>query len=142
MKKPENTLELVACALWSSLCLVMLNAIDSIGVSEFVVVTDGLYYNGDKDPLLPEWCDYRIELKDWNDDTDNGEKYKNIIYKTYDDLKSDRELENERHKIKRKNMTDEQKAKRAAHAREMRAKMTPEQKAKEAERKRQARARK
>lgn len=124
VKKPENTLELVACALWSRLCLVMLNAIDSIGVSEFVVVTDGLYYNGDKDPLLPEWCDYRIELKDWNDDTKSEEKYKNIIYKTYDDLKSDREVKNEKERNKEK--SEEQKA----HKLELQRKRRAEKKAK------------
>ena len=139
IKRPENNLELVACALWSKLCLVMLEAIESIGVTEYMVVTDGLYYNGDKDPTLPEWCDYRIELKDWSDDEDTGEKYKNVVYKTYDELKTDKDRKKDYAKERWKNMTPEERAKKAEKKRASRANMTPEQKAKEAERKRIAR---
>lgn len=127
VKHSGNNLELVACALWSSLCCVMLNAISSINAKEFYVVTDGLYYNGDIDPVIPDWCDYRIENKDWNDNDKGDEKYKNISFQSYDNLPTDKDLK---------------RAKDREQKRKKRAEMTPEQKAKEAERKRIARAKK
>lgn len=138
VKHPDNNLELVACALWSALCLVMLEAIESLNTDKFFVVTDGLYYNGDVDPKIPDWCDYRIEIKDESIISD--EKYKNIAFKTYDDLKTDLEKKRERDRTRRKNMTPEQKAKEAERKRASRKNMTPEQKAKEADRKRKARS--
>lgn len=139
VKHPENNLELVACALWSKLCLVMLEAVEPLNTDEYLIVTDGIYYNGDINPSLPEWCDYRIELKDWEAESKSTEKYSNIEYKTYADLMTDKELESKRLKEYRANQTDEQKAKEAERKRKARANMTPEQKAKEAERKRKAR---
>lgn len=90
VKHEKNNLELVACALWSHLCLIMLNAISSINAKEFFVVTDGLYYNGDTMPTFPSYCDYRIELKDWTKTESTDEKYTNIIFKTYKDLSKDK----------------------------------------------------
>lgn len=118
VKHPNNNLELVACALWSKLCLIMIEAIESLGVDEWYVVTDGLYYNGDKYPTLPEWCDYRIEIKDWTEETKGPEKYNNIEYKTYDNLKSETELKREYYREYRRKaketMTEEQKAEQRA----------------------------
>lgn len=127
----EHNLELIACALWSELCCVMLDAIESIGADKFVVVTDGLYYNGDREPKLPEWCDYRIEDKKAERiiGKDKTKKYDHIIKKSYEDLKTDKEIERQRSKERqqkrRANMTEEQKA---------------AQRARDAERKRKARA--
>lgn len=119
-KCPQNNLQLVGCALWSKLSLIMLEAIESIGAKRFYIVTDGLYYNGDDIPKLPEWCDYRIE-----DLTapDNGsdEKYKNVIYKTYEDPKTKAEKERERKRAAYANMTPEQKEERIRKQRERRA---------------------
>ena len=131
VKHECNTLELVACALWSSLCCVMLNAINSLGIKSFMVVTDGLYYTSDKEPEMPEWCDYRIEDRVLTNILGGDEKYNNIITKTYDDIPTELDLKRERDKEhkknKRANMTDEERA--AARA-------------KDAERKRLARAKK
>lgn len=91
VKDKKNNLQLLDCALWSNLCLVMLNAIDSLGIYEYYVMTDGLYYNSDKEPVLPEWCDYRICELNWNK-KDKKEKYENIIKQTYEDLPTDRQL--------------------------------------------------
>ena len=100
-KHESNVLELVACALWSALCCVMLDAIGSIKAKDFIVVTDGLYYNGDKQPTLPEWCDYRIEDKLKERVVGKGnEKYSNIIYKTYEDLPTDNQLKVRKRKAK------------------------------------------
>ena len=90
VKHEKNNLELVACALWSHLCLIMLNAISSINAKDFFVVTDGLYYNGDTMPTFPSYCDYRIELKDWTKTESTDEKYTNIIFKTYKDLSKEK----------------------------------------------------
>jgi len=111
IKHTQNNLELVACALWSSLCLVMLEAIDSIGADKYFIVTDGLYYNGDKDPVLPEWCDYRIEIKDWENNEKTDEKYNNVVFQTYEDLKP-----------KKRVLTPEQKARKLEMQRLRRAK--------------------
>lgn len=123
----ENVLELVACALWSSLCKVMIEAVNSINATEFFVVTDGLYYNGDTMPTIPEWCDYRIEDK--KSGKEGPEKYNNILFKTYDDPQTEadkkRKRDREQKQKKRAEMTEEQKA---------------EQRAKDAARKRAARA--
>ena len=133
VKYEQNNLELVACALFSSLSIIMLNAISSIKAKKFIVAVDGLYYNGDKDPVLPEWCDYRIEDKFLCRllESDDDEKYHYIIKKSYDDPPTEkdikREKEKERIKNKRANMTEEERA--AARA-------------KDAERKRLARAKK
>ena len=116
----QNNLQLVACALWSKLSLTMLEAIDSIQVSEFFVVTDGLYYNSDKMPVLPSWCDYRIEDLS-NPKKDSDEKYKNVIYKTYDDLQTKAEKERERKRNAYANMTPEQREERNRKKRERRA---------------------
>ena len=140
IKHPANNLELVACALWSKLCLIMLDAIDSIGATEFYVITDGLYYNGDKDPVIPDWCDYRIEEKHWDEEHDDDEKYHNIVKQSYEDPKSAAEIKRERERERRRNMTPEQKAAEAERKRQRRAAMTDEQRAAEAERKRRARA--
>ena len=85
VKYARNNLELVACALWSKLCCIMLDAIDSVGAKKFFVATDCLYYNGDKMPVFPEWCDYRIEdkLMERMCGKDTNKKYDNIIFKTY-----------------------------------------------------------
>ena len=85
VKYARNNLELVACALWSKLCCIMLDAIDSVGAKKYFVATDCLYYNGDKMPVFPEWCDYRIEdkLMERMCGKDENKKYDNIIYKTY-----------------------------------------------------------
>lgn len=93
VKNKANALELVACALWSSLTVVMLDAINSINTKDFIVATDGLYYTSDKMPKMPEWCDYRIEDKDQERlcGKDANAKYSNIIYKTYEDLPSEKE---------------------------------------------------
>lgn len=133
VKHRRNNLELVSCALWSALCCVMLDAIKSIKAKKFVVVTDGLYYSGEKNPDMPKWCDYRIEDKEMERliGKDEGEKYSNIIEKTYEDLPDERERRNA---IKRERM------------RQQRASMSEEEKAekrkKDAERKRIARAKK
>lgn len=93
VKKPKNNLELIASAIWSELCLIMLNAKDSVKAKDFFVVVDGLFYNGDLIPKLPEWCDFRIDdkvaerLLGKRDD-----KYAYVIYKTYDYLPTNNEL--------------------------------------------------
>lgn len=114
VKNPRNTLELVSCAVWSSLCSIMLNAVKSIDAKDFVVVTDGIYYDGDKIPTLPEWCDFRIENKTLEKilGKDPDSKYDNIEYKTYVDPPSDRlkkqERDNETRRTRRANMTEEE----------------------------------
>lgn len=100
VKNKKNNLELVGCALWSHLSLIMLNAIDSIGVKEYNVATDGLFYNGDDIPVLPSWCDYRVMDLDWS--KKKTEKYENIIFKTYDDPPTERELDNRRKREQRR----------------------------------------
>ena len=72
----------------------MLDAVSSINAKDFLVVTDGLYYNGDDMPKLPEWCDYRIEDKEMERFCGKveGEKYSNIIFKTYEDLPTENQL--------------------------------------------------
>jgi len=142
IKHTNNNLELVACALWSKLCLIMLDAVDSIDATEFFVITDGLYYNGDKDPVIPDWCDYRIEEKHWDEEHDDDEKYHNVIKKSYEDPKSAKEIKREKQRARRAAMTPEQKAAEAERSRQRRANMTDEQRAAEAERKRIARAQK
>lgn len=133
VKHSKNNLELVACALWSELCCVMLDAINSINAKDFVVVTDGLYFNGDKLPEIPDWCDYRIEDKQMERilGKDNDEKYSNIIKKSYEDLESEKEKkrarDREQKRKKRAEMSEEEKAARRA---------------KDAERKRLARSKK
>ena len=121
VKHSDNNLQLVACALWSELCLIMINIIEQLNLNDYVVITDGIYYNSDKIPQLPEWCDFRIEDLTKPDDG-SDEKYKNVIYKTYADLQTKAELKKDREKKRRASMTDEQKAKRAAYERERRAK--------------------
>lgn len=91
IKNKNSNLELVSCALWSHLCLIMLEAIKSLNITDYFVATDGLFYDSDKMPILPEWCDYRITLVDWTK-TEKTEKYDNIIYKTYEDLPTERQL--------------------------------------------------
>lgn len=119
VKHSQNNLELVACALWSKLCLIMIEAIESIGATEYVVITDGLYYNGNQIPTLPEWCDYRIEDKSVVVESD--EKYKNVVTQSYENLKTEKEIKRERERERRKNMSPEQKAKRAEYERKRRA---------------------
>lgn len=119
VKHSQNNLELVACALWSKLCLIMIEAIESIGVTEYVVITDGLYYNGNQIPTLPEWCDYRIEDKSVVVDSD--EKYKNVVTQSYENLKTEKEIKRERERERRKNMSPEQKAAEAERKRKSRA---------------------
>ena len=97
VKNKSNNLELLSCALWSNLCLIMLEAIDSMNLTEYFVATDGLYYNGDETPTLPTWCDYRICELDWQH-KDKKTKYENIIYKTYEDLPTDRQLRRRKEK--------------------------------------------
>ena len=125
VKHKRNNLELVACALWSALCVVMLDAINSIGATEFFVVTDGLYYNGDVDPVIPDWCDYRIEDVSVTVEYDDGEKYHNILKKTYEEPMTEAELKKQRRreymKKYRENTTDEQRAKNAERMRLSRA---------------------
>lgn len=106
VKNKRDNLQLVACCVWSALCCVMLDAIKSINAKEFMVATDGLYYNGPVDPILPDWCKYRIEDKDMERLCGKGdEKYSNITYKNYDDLPSDADLkkarDRERKRLKR-----------------------------------------
>ena len=98
-KDPKNNLELLACALWSNLCLIMLNAVESLGVNDYYVMTDGLYYNSDKDPVLPSWCDYRICEMNWNHE--KKEKYENIIYKSYQDPPTEKQLKAAKEKKRR-----------------------------------------
>lgn len=94
VKHPNRTLELVACALWSALDCVMLDAIDSLGIKDFVVATDGIYYNSNKSPVIPDWCHYRIEdkLRERLCGKVEGQKYSNIIFKTYEDLPTENQL--------------------------------------------------
>lgn len=93
VKHESNTLELVACALWSALSCIMLDAVGSIKAKKFIVATDGLYYNGDKQPTMPEWCDYRIDDKYKERIVGkNGKKYGCVIYKTYEDLPTENQL--------------------------------------------------
>ena len=103
VKYSSNTLELVSCALWSALCAVMLDAISSINAKDFLVVTDGLYYNGDKRPDLPDWCDYRIENKELERllGKDENKKYDHIEYKTYEDLPSDAAVRKQKSRAKK-----------------------------------------
>lgn len=133
-KNPKNTLKLVSCALWSTLCKIMLDAVESIGLTEYRIATDGIYYNdnGKGYPVLPEWCDYRIDIKDWTDTEKGAEKYKNIEYQSYETLKTEKELKAERDKARRK--TDKYKATQKAY------RSTPEYKAKAAEKARLRRA--
>ena len=143
VKHTTKNLELLSCALWSKLCLIMFKAVDSIGADKYIIATDGIYYNGDKDPVLPSWCDYRIEEKKWNEKKeDDGEKYHNIIKQSYDDPPATDEIKRAREKARRESMTEEQKEAKRERDRARRANMTDEQKAKEAERKRIARAKK
>lgn len=123
VKHNKNNLELVACALWSKLCCVMLEAVNSIKAKDFFVVTDGLYYNGEKYPSLPEWCDYRIENEDLKRllGNTNGEKYDHIEHQSYDQLKTNKQIKAEKQRQKRANMSDEEKAAaRAKNAERMR----------------------
>ena len=127
VKHKNNNLELVGCALWSKLCLIMLEAIESIHAAEFFVVTDGLYYNGDVDPVLPEWCDFRIEVKQWDqEEEEDGEKYHNIVKQSYENLPTAKEIKRQRDRERRARMTDEQKAKEAERKRIARAKKKAE----------------
>lgn len=119
VKHSQNNLELVACALWSKLCLIMIEAIESIGATEYIVITDGLYYNGSKIPTLPSWCDYRIEDKSVVVESD--EKYKNVVKQSYENLKTEKEIKRERERERRKNMSPEQKAAEAERKRKSRA---------------------
>lgn len=93
VKHPGSTLELVACALWSALACVMLDAVKSLGIKDYVIATDGIYYNSNKSPVLPSWCHYRIEdkLQERLCGKIEGEKYSNIIFKTYEDLPSEKD---------------------------------------------------
>lgn len=117
VKCKENNLELVACALWSKLCLIMIEAIESMGEKKFVVVTDGIYYTSDKMPKLPEWCDYRIDDLILNRALGkDGEKYGHIIYKTYDDLKTNNQIKNQKERAKR---TEAQRLRRAKQKEEL-----------------------
>lgn len=123
VKHSKNNLELVACALWSKLCCVMLDAVSSIKAKDFFVVTDGLYYNGEKYPSLPEWCDYRIENEDLKRilGNTNGEKYDHIEHQSYETLKTNKQLKAEKQRQKRANMSDEERAAaRAKNAERMR----------------------
>lgn len=93
VKHPANNLELVACCIWSKLDLIMFEAADSIGVSDYFIKTDCLYYNGDQIPTLPSWCEFRVESKDWTKkQEDDGNKYHDIIYKTYEDLPTEADI--------------------------------------------------
>lgn len=143
VKNARDNLELVGCAVWSKLCAIMFDAIDSLGTDKFMVVTDGLLYTGDKIPVIPEEYDFRIDNKQMERDFGKtGDKYSNVIFKTYDELKDARTVKAEREKQRRANMTEDQKEKDRERKRIARANKTPEQKAKEAERKRIARAKK
>lgn len=117
-KHPGNNLELVACALWSKLCLVMLEALESVG--DGFVVTDGLYYNGDVDPVLPDWCDYRIEVKHWDEEQKSDEKYVDVIMKTYEEPKTAKQIRSEINKRNYAKMTEEQREAKRARDREYR----------------------
>lgn len=123
VKSGKNNLELISCALWSALSLVMLDAINSINAKDFVVVTDGLYYNGDKRPQLPEWCDYRIEnehkARIYGKDKDK--KYDYIEYQSYSDPKTNKQVKAEKQRKKRAELSPEEAAaKRAKNAERMR----------------------
>lgn len=99
VKHERRVLELVACALWSKLCCIMLDAVSSIKAKDFVVVTDGLFYNGETIPKMPEWCDYRIDDKQKERLLGKGDdKYGNVIYKTYEDLPTENQLKVRRRK--------------------------------------------
>lgn len=131
VKHNNHTLELVGCAVWSCLCCVMLDAVSSINAKDFVVVTDGLYFNGDQYPKMPEWCDYRVinEKAAREHEKDNGEKYTDVEFQTYKDLPTANDLrrakDKERKAKQRAEMTEEERAAKRA---------------KDAERKRLARA--
>ena len=126
-KHPGNNLELVACALWSKLCLVMLEALESVG--DGFVVTDGLYYNGDVDPVLPDWCDYRIEVKHWDEEKKSDEKYVDVIMKTYEEPKTKAEMKRERERQRYANMSEKEREERRRRQREAKRKRnaTPHQ---------------
>ena len=133
VKHNKNALELVACAIWSSLCCIMLDAISSLNVKDFLVVVDGLYYSSDDMPIIPDWCDYRIENKQMERilGKDENKKYDHVEYKTYDDLPTEKDLKKKRDREQKKSKRDN---------------MSPEElealRAKERERKRAARAKK
>lgn len=133
VKHNKNALELVACAIWSSLCCIMLDAIESLDIDEYLVVTDGLYYTSDEMPKIPEWCDFRIENKQMERilGKDEDKKYDHVEYKTYDDLPKEKELKRKRDREQKKSKRDN---------------LSPEElealRAKERERKRAARAKK
>lgn len=112
VKHPKNNLELISCALWSELSLIMLNAIDSIKATSFVVKTDGLFYNGDKIPKFPPQYDFRIEDKKAERlfGKIESEKYGYVDHKTYDDPPTENEKAKERMRKKRASMTEEEKA--------------------------------
>lgn len=103
VKHPGNTLELVACALWSALACVMFDAVKSLGIKDYVIATDGIYYTSNKSPVLPSWCHYRIEdkLQERLCGKIEGEKYSNIIFKTYEDLPSEKDKKVARQKERR-----------------------------------------
>ena len=88
-----NVNELFMCAIKSALATVMLRARESVGGG--YVCTDALYYNGDVQPDLPSWAWYRI----CTGRKDNGE-YSGIEFQNYEDLKTDKELKNEKEKAK------------------------------------------
>lgn len=94
VKYKNNTLQLIASALWSELCFIMLNIIEELKLNKYVVATDGLYYNGDELPNPPEWVSYRVV--DLTIEKSGEEKYENIIFKNYEDLPDKRQTETER----------------------------------------------
>lgn len=127
VKYEKDNLELVGCAVWSKLCCIMLDAIDSLGIDKFMVATDGLFYNGDAIPVIPKEYDFRIDNKQMERDFGKtGDKYSNVIFKTYDDLKDARAAKAERERKRRANRTPEEKAKEAERKRIARAKKKAE----------------
>lgn len=110
VKCKTKVYELVSCALWSALCLIMLEAIESLGVSEAYVATDCIYYNSKKDPVLPSWCDYRIEDVAAAETKDDGGKYHNIIKQSYEDLPTEAEVKRAKARERKRKQRERERA--------------------------------
>lgn len=103
----SNINELFMCAIKSSLAAIMYRARESVGGG--CVVTDAIYYDGDIKPDFPDWVWYRISKSHKTE----GE-YQGIEYQNYEDLKTEKELKNEKEKAKIAALDDDEAAARKA----------------------------
>lgn len=137
IRRFEQKYEILMASVLSDLVLNMLRLRDNIGGND--IVTDAVYFELDgRTPediakIITNSLDSYFHWK-WYNNNDKGN-----IYTNYEPIPTKAQKKADKERERRKNKTDEQKAKEAERKRQKRANMTPEQKAEEARKRKERR---